>query len=108
MKASLGILGVSTETTSWRSKNAAPGAQIDLLINRRDGVINLCEMKYTMHPYTLTKAEAAELERKKAIFLQETGARNAIHITMVTTWGLERKGYFSIAQSEIVLEDLFK
>jgi len=108
MKDKLGILGVSTMTTSWRSKESAPAAQIDLLINRRDGVINLCEMKYTKHPYTISKAEAAELERKKSAFRQETGTRSAIHITMVTTWGLEKKGYHTMAQSEITLNDLFK
>ncbi|MCL2164192.1 MAG: ATP-binding protein [Oscillospiraceae bacterium] len=108
MKEKLGILGVSTYTSSWRSKDATPGAQIDLLINRRDGVINLCEMKYSKHPYVINKAEAAELERKKSVFLLETGAKSVIHITMVTTWGLEKKGYFSIAQAEVVLDDLFK
>jgi hypothetical protein len=108
MKEKLGILGVSTSASSWRSKDVSPGAQIDLLIDRRDGVINLCEMKYAKHPYTIGKAEASDLERKKSAFLLETGARSAIHITMVTTWGLEKKGYSSIAQSEIVLEDLFK
>ena len=107
MKDKLGILGVSTETTSWRSKNTTPGAQIDLLINRRDGVINLCEMKYSKHPYVITKAEASMLERKKSVFLMETGAKSALHITLVTTWGLEKKGYFSVAQSEIILDDLF-
>ena len=107
MKQKLGILGVSTHTASWRSKNASPGAQVDLLISRRDGVINLCEMKYSKHPYTITKAEAAELERKKSVFLHETGAKSAVHITMVTTWGLDKKGYYNMAQSEIVLDDLF-
>ena len=108
MKEKLGILGVLTNTTSWRSRSAEPGAQIDLLIDRRDGVINLCEMKYSMHPHVITKAEAADLERKKSVFLLETGVRSAVHITMVTTWGLEQKGYHSIAQSEIVLDDLFR
>jgi AAA+ ATPase superfamily predicted ATPase len=108
MKEKLGILGVSTETTTWRSKDATPGAQIDLLISRRDGVINLCEMKYSKHPYMISKSEAADLERKKSVFLSETGAKSAIHITMVTTWGLEKKGYFGMAQSEIALDDLFK
>ena len=107
MKEKLGILGVSTSTTSWRSRDAIPGAQIDLLIDRRDGVINLCEMKYSKHPFVITKAEASELERKKSVFLMETGVKSAVHITMVTTWGLEKKGYFSIAQSEIALDDLF-
>ena len=107
MKEKLGILGVSTETTSWRSKYTSPGAQIDLLISRRDGVINLCEMKYSQHPYTITKDIAAELEWKKTVFMKETATTSAVHITMVTTWGLENKAYRSIAHAEIVLDDLF-
>jgi hypothetical protein len=108
IKAKLGILGVSTETASWRSKEAESGAQVDLLISRRDGVINLCEMKYSKHPFVINKAQASALERKKSVFLLETGVKSAVHITMVTTWGVEKKGYYSTVQSEVVLEDLFR
>ena len=107
IKAKLGIFGVSTSTSSWRSKDADQGAQIDLLICRKDGVINLCEMKYAKHPYEITKAEAALLERKKAVFIMETGTKYAIHITMITTFGLAKKGYCGMAQSEVRLDDLF-
>jgi len=108
IKARLGITGVSTNATSWRSKGTDPGAQIDLLISRKDGVINLCEMKYSKHPYEIKKTDAALLEWKKAAFSMETGTKSAIHITMVTSFGLEKKGYSSIAQSEVTLDDLFE
>jgi hypothetical protein len=107
IKTKLGIVGVSTNVTSWRSKGSANAAQIDLLIDRRDGVINICEMKYAKHPFLIDKACAEALERKKSLFLSETKSRSAIHITMVTTYGLSEKGYRSIAQSEIVMDDLF-
>lgn len=113
IKIKLGILGVSTSVSVWRSKGAshndAPsyGAQIDLLICRKDGVINLCEIKYSKHPYAISKSYAEQLENKKAVFLMETGARRAIHITMITTFGLEKKGYSSIVQSEVAMNDLF-
>lgn len=107
IKAKLGILGVSTSTASWRSNESSPGVQVDLLISRKDGVINLCEMKYTKHLYEITKKDAALLERKKSVFAMETGTRHAIHITMVTTYGLAKKGYFGVAQSEITMNDLF-
>ena len=108
MKERLGITGVSTSTMSWHSKERTKGAQIDFLISRRDGVINLCEMKYSKHPYEVGKAEAAELERKKAVFLMETGTKSAVHITMVTTYGIAKKGYFGMIQSEITMNDLFR
>jgi hypothetical protein len=107
IKAKLGILGVSTRVTSWRSKDSDPGAQIDLLICRKDGVINLCEMKYSKHPYVITKNTATALEHKRAVFTMETNTKHAIHITMITTYGIEKKGYFGIIQSEVTMEDFF-
>jgi len=107
IKTKLGIIGVSTSTMSWRSRESSPGAQIDLLISRNDGVINLCEMKYSKHPYEITKNDAALIERKKTAFMMETETKNAIHITMITTYGLAKKGYFGVAQSEITMDDLF-
>ena len=107
IKHKLGIQGVSTSTASWRSRDTDPGAQIDMLISRNDGVINICEMKYTIHPFEIVKSYAERLEWKKAAFKMETGARQALHITMITTYGLAKKGYFTTAQSEVTLEDLF-
>jgi AAA+ ATPase superfamily predicted ATPase len=107
IKKALGISGVSTRVSAWRSSESKPGAQIDLVIDRRDGVINLCEMKYTRHPYTIAADEAAALERRRAAFASETKSSSAIHLTMVTTYGLERKVYFGIVQSEVDMNDLF-
>ena len=107
IKYKLGISGISTEVFSWRSKERREGAQIDLLISRRDGVVNLCEMKYTLHPTTLSEADERDLQHKRVTFLSETGTRKAIHITMVTTYGLTDKGHRASVQSEVTLNDLF-
>jgi hypothetical protein len=107
IKHKLGISGVSTDVFSWRSKEYSPGARIDLLIARKDGVINLCEMKYTLHPFTISKDYDNELNHKRIAFQSETKTPNAIHITMVTTYGLAKKGYFLSVQSEVTLDDLF-
>jgi hypothetical protein len=108
IKHKLGISGISTEVFTWRSKEISPGAQIDLLIDRRDGVINLCEMKYSLHPFTISMKYDQELQQKRMALLSETGTRKAIHITMVTTYGLTEKGYRASVQSEVTLDDLFK
>ena len=84
------------------------GAQIDIVIDRRDGVINLCECKYTGQPFELTETDAADLERKKAVFLAETATRKAIHMTMITANGLVQNAYRNDIQSEIKLDDLFQ
>jgi len=107
IKQKLGISGISTEVFSWRSKESHPGAQIDLLISRNDGVINLCEMKYTLHPETISARDDQNLQNKRISFLAETGTRKAIHITMITTYGLTEQGHRASAQSEVMLDDLF-
>ena len=107
IKQKLGISGISTEVFTWRSTNSIPGAQIDLLISRKDGVINLCEMKYSQHPITLSTKDDMDLHNKRTAFLSETGTRKAIHITFISTYGLTDKGYTASIQSEITLDDLF-
>lgn len=107
IKNKLGISGISTEAFTWRSKDSKPGAQIDLLISRRDDVINLCEIKFSLHPVTLSPKDDRDLHNKRVTFLAETGTRKAIHITMVTTYGLTEKGCRASVQSEVVLDDLF-
>ena len=118
IKQKLGIAGVITETYTFRSapqhgvlKNGThqetAGAQIDLIIDRKDGVINLCECKFHGQPYALTGADMSAFERKKAGFLEETGTKKAIHTTMITANGLIRNAYCNEIQSEITLDDLF-
>jgi hypothetical protein len=103
IKQKLGIAGVVSYTASWRGKSA----QIDLLIDRNDNLINLCEMKYSKTKYTITKSYDEILRNKLASFTEETRTRKAIHLTMLTTYGLERNEYWGNVQSEITMDDLF-
>ena len=107
IKRKLGISGISTQVFAWRSRKADPGAQIDLIIARRDGVVNLCEMKFSLHPYTISANDDMDMHNRVMAFINETGARSAIHITMVTTYGLADRGYRASVQSEVTLDDLF-
>ena len=108
IKQRLGISGVITEIYTFRSIRQKGGAQIDIIIDRRDDVINLCECKYSGMPYELTETDAVSLERKKAVFLEETGTKKAIHMTMITANGLVQNAYRNEIQSEITLDDLFQ
>jgi hypothetical protein len=108
IKRKLGISGVSTEVFSWRSKVKKAGAQIDLIISRKDDVLNLCEMKFVLHPITINKTIAEELLNKRAVFVQEIGTNLAVHLTMVTTYGLTMEGYRGSVQSEVNMDDLFQ
>jgi hypothetical protein len=103
----LGVSGVSTSVSSWRSRASSPGAQIDLVLDRRDGVINLCEIKYSGRVYTIDKSLRADLERRVATFAAETETRKALHLTTITPYGLVRNANASVIQSEVTADDLF-
>lgn len=110
IKAALGITGVATTAYSWTHKTLKPddqGVQIDLLIDRKDDVINLCEIKYCGAEYHLTEDEESKLRRRKDIFVRETKTNKAVMTTMITTYGLQKGGYADEIQAEVKMEDLF-
>jgi hypothetical protein len=98
---------VLTNTYSWISNNKENSAQIDLVIERNDRVINLCEMKFATGEFAIDKKYAENLRYKRAAFKEETKNRKALHITMITTYGVKRNQYWGIVQSEITVDDLF-
>jgi len=107
IKQALGLQVISTEISSWRSRRSLPGAQIDLLIDRKDGIINLCEMKYSKAEYSITAKEEAQLRNKIVAFESETRTKKALHLTMVTTYGVSKNSYAGVVQSEVTLDNLF-
>lgn len=111
IKKALGISGVLTNVYSWRTMgDEAKGidrAQIDLLIDRQDGVINLCEMKYSEQEYIMTQTEEMKLRRRKGNFLAATKTKKAVHITIVTPYGLKQNSHSSVAQNQVTMDDLF-
>jgi predicted AAA+ superfamily ATPase len=108
MKQALEIGGVQSAVYSWRSENSSPAAQIDLLIDRKDEVINLCEMKFSNAQYAITKNYEEVLRNKIAAYRVETKTCKAIHLTMLTTLGIAKNKYAEIVQKELLLNDLFK
>ena len=109
IKAVLGIAGVLSNVYSWRKEadETSDGAQIDLLIDRKDQVINLCEMKYSLSEYVIDAEYEQKLRNKKSVFIDTTNTRKAVHLTMVTTFGIKANAHSGIVQNEITLEDLF-
>jgi AAA+ ATPase superfamily predicted ATPase len=109
IKKALGIAGVHTEESAWRhlSKNGK-GAQIDLLLDRKDFVINICEMKYSEVPFVIDKGYASTLENKRTVFKQETMTRKSLFITLVTTFGIKENDYSKkMVQNSITMDDFF-
>ncbi len=110
IKQKLGISGIATSTSTWRSlgNNENRGTQIDLVIERSDRIINLCEMKFSTEPYTITKDYEEKLRNRMALFKAETKTRKSVATTMVTTYGIVRGIHSGIVQNEIVMNDLFQ
>ncbi len=109
IKAALGISGVHTEAYSWRGEAAdGHGAQVDLLLDRRDGIVNVCEMKYSRKPYAIDKDEAERIQRRMEAFRARLGDDRSIHLTMITSNGLEHNMYSHEVHSEVTLDDLFR
>lgn len=111
IKKALGISGVLSNVYSWRTEadrdKGIDKTQIDLLIDRNDGVINLCEMKYSEQEYVITEDEEAKLRRRRGTLIEVTNTKKAVHITIVTPYGLKRNAHSSIAQNEVTLDHLF-
>lgn len=109
IKAKLGVTGVVSSEYAWRTANedGKKGAQIDLLIDRSDGVINLCEMKFTKTPYKIDASDDAAMRNKQVRFIEETSTEKAIHLTLVSAQGIVRNAFSDEIQAQIAGDDLF-
>ncbi|MBQ9328525.1 MAG: ATP-binding protein [Solobacterium sp.] len=112
MKQALGISGVLSESYSWAckadSEKGIHGSQIDLMIVRKDQIINLCEMKFSRRTFTITQDVADEIRHKSLDFLSVTNSRYAIHPVMVTPYGISDNSYAGDIQKVITTKDLFQ
>lgn len=110
IKQALGISGVQTEVSSWRYKGDeyTAGAQIDMLIARRDKTINICEMKYSAYEYEISSKYSRELRAKREIFRTITKTRSSLHLTLVTPWGMKPNPNSDVVNQVVDLENLFR
>lgn len=110
IKQALGIAGVQTTASAWRyvPVKEETGAQIDLLIDRKDQCINLCEIKFSTGEFVIDKKYAAELDQKVKVFTEKAQPRKTIFPTMITTYGVKQNDYYTgRVQAEIKMEQLF-
>lgn len=109
IKATLGISGVATEISSWTGyENGRKTGQIDLIIDRRDETINLCEMKYSLKEYDITSAYMKSIIERMEDFRADTKTKKALHLTFVTINGLKHNAQWGMIQNEVTAEDLFR
>lgn len=96
-----------TECYSWRSKDSEDGAQIDLIIDRADDMINICEVKYSREKYSLTKSEYSKILNRVETFSHETTTNKGVHVALITTFGIVENKYSDITQNIVNLDDMF-
>lgn len=103
IKKALGISGVQTAVSTWRSTHA----QIDLILDRKDLVINICEMKFSIHPFSIDKKYAANLRNKLGTFRQVTNTQKALFLTFITTYGVTQNKYTGMVRNSLDMNILF-
>ena len=111
IKKGLGILGIYTEQSVWRSdgRGNEQGAQIDLLLDRADNSINLIEIKFSAAEFVIDKKYAAELDNKQQAFASKTATRKNLFLTMLTCYGVKKNAYFyNTIQQELTMDALFE
>lgn len=111
LKKAMGIENVYTETSVWRYQpgSSDAGTQIDLVIDRNDACINICEIKFSIAPFEISRTYAAQLEQKLSIFAAQTKTRKTLFLTMITTHGVKNKEkYPGLVQRELGMDALFE
>ena len=108
IKRALGIAGIQCRACSWVSRGGEGkrGAQIDLLIDRADQTVNVCEMKFSRTVYAITKADDENLENKLQVLLDETGTNKSLMLTMITSFGLAESKYNGHIQRSLTVADM--
>lgn len=111
IKTALGIAGVYTEINAWQCEtdldSGIHGSQIDLLIVRKDGIINICEMKYSEDDYVVDATFDRSQKRKISDFIKKTKTKHSIHSTLITTYNPRKTTYTDELQAIITSNDLF-
>lgn len=109
IKKSLGISGVLSKQGAWIGEAYDQKAQVDLLIDRQDQVINLCECKFSNDDFIIDKDYAAQLRRKIEVFKTSTKTKKAVWLTFITLHGLQTNAYSNeLVQKSITSEALFE
>jgi len=110
LKKEIGIENVHTEVSMWNYKGlkGADGAQIDLIIDRSDHCINICEMKFSSAPFIINKAYSNELKNKLDLFRNKTNSRKTFFLTMISTFGVANNEYKTgLVQRDLTMDFLF-
>lgn len=110
IKRALKLEAIESTVASWQKADKQEGTQIDMIIDRADRIINLCEIKFAKADFIIDKGYAKKLRNKMHLFGGlASNKRKNIFLTMITTFGtVDNEYYKELVQSEVTLEDLFE
>ena len=106
----MGVGGVSSENSTWTMQGiqGQKGMQIDLIINRSDRVVNLCEMKFFNTEFEVKNDYEMTLRERLNWMITHVSRRHNVHMTLVTTFGLKYGIHSGIFQRVVTLDSLFE
>lgn len=109
IKRALQIAGISSSQSAWAvsGDDRQEGTQIDLLIQRKDNVVNMCEMKFYSEEFAVDKSYHTRLVHRMNTLVEKVSRKTVIHSTLVTTYGLAYNQYFGDFVNVVTLDDLF-
>ncbi len=108
IKNALGIGGVSTTYSAWsKREDDTEGTQVDLIIERKDNVVNMCEIKFYSNDFSVNKEYYKTLINRQELLSKELSPKMIIHNTLITTYGLKYNEYSGVFDNVITLDDLF-
>ena len=107
IKKAIGISALLTDISSWHGESESGKAQIDLIIDRRDRTINICEIKFSVEEFSIDQDYEQRLRKKMQVFREATKSSKALQLIMITTYGVRRNTYSGIVQSQVRMDHLF-
>ena len=110
IKKALGIMGVSTQQSLWalRGNDEEEGMQIDLIIQRADHIVNLCEMKFYGEDFTVDKSYYQKIDHREKVLTERLSRKEVVHPVLITTYGITYNEYSGIFQNVITIDQLFE
>lgn len=115
IKERLGIAGVLSNVYAWACRpfddadgTHWEGGQVDMLIDRGDEVVSLCEMKYKKDAFVIDAAYERRLRQRASTFARVTKTRKALQHVFVTTYGVAPNAHSGIVSSQVTMDDLFR
>ncbi len=105
----MGISGISTTHSAWaKQADKEEGAQIDLIISRKDNVVNMCEIKFYSELFAVDKSYDLLLRHRRTLLGEEIPKKSIVHTTLITTYGIKDNTYRWAFDNVITMDDLFE